>query len=126
MDLYVKNPMTGRNIKVGGPTYKRLHLQKMSAQIGDQPHKKLNGGGSATRGWAQDAPRKGNERHRLKKECFLLPDTEGFPICPKCGDVCNCQLDCRGLTAAKVRAHQYKHTELYERIDQLLETKCRH
>jgi len=176
---YVKNPETGRDIKVGGPTYVRLmgkyHLQTAERFVKKSPHKrqpsksltreriqqisempvhqtaveshiveqssmpphlirrattyKTDGRGRPTRGWALDAPKKGTERHQLKKECgdkcFLLPETEGFPICPKCVDAtCNCQIDCRGLTAAKMRAHQYKYTDLYDNIDQLMREKC--
>lgn len=176
--LYVKNPETGRNIKVDGPTYEKLkakyNLQnaekfvkkepqkkqpskplsdermkqitempvhraniEVSVQRVKQPHlvqrvatyKKDQGRGQPTRGWALDAPKKGKERHLLKKECgdkcFLLPETEGFPICPKCVEgKCSCEIDCRGLMAAKIRAHQYKYTDLYDNIDQLIKTKC--
>lgn len=178
--VYVKNPETGRDIKVGGPTYEKLkvkyNLQKIpifqkaerfvksapkqrqpskplsfermkqitemsiyhpdieaAARRVTQPHllqrvatyKKDQGRGRPTRGWALDAPKRGKERHLLKEKCgdkcFLLPETEGFPICPKC---CTCEIDCRGLTAAKIRAHQYKYTDLYDNIDQLMRVKC--
>lgn len=176
--LYVKNPITGRNIKVGGDTYEKLkqtynlqniekfvkklphkrqpskplttaHIKQisnmpvhradieLSAQRVKQPHlirrattyKKDQGRGRPTRGWALDAPKKGRERHQLKKKCgskcFLLSETEGFPICSKCdNNHCSCEIDCRGLTAAKIRAHQYKYTDLYDNINQLLKTKC--
>jgi hypothetical protein len=87
------------------------------------------GSGYRTRGWGEDAPKKGSERHQLHRECgdrcFLIPETEGFPICPSCREgSCQCKIDCRGLTAAKIRAHQYKYTELYDLIDQLEKSKC--
>ena len=181
---YIKNPETGRDIKVGGPTYEKLkakypleqaqriskptpgrkqpsrpvspqrsnQMKEMSVYKPDLQKKRLffqkaskgalpphlvkraqtykdTGRGSRTRGWAIDAPKRGTERHTLKEKCgnkcFLLPETEAFPICPKCeGDQCTCQIDCRGLMAAKARAHQWKYTDLYETIDQLYDQKC--
>lgn len=107
--MYIKNPLTGRDIKVGGSTYKKL--QKM--------------GGHPTSGWAIDAPKIGKQRHQLKQkcgdECFILPETEKFPICAKN----NCQIDCRGLISAKIRAHQHKYTNIYDKIDKLIEKNCK-
>jgi len=174
---YVINPETGRQIKVGGPTYAKLlskypQLQRLppaekktksapkkrhqahqlsERQIGqraempvfqlDRPadqqlikKNKEEPRGSRTRGWAQDAPKKGSERHLLKSKCgdkcFLIPATEAFPICPRCESAdqesCSCQIDCRGLTAAKIRAKQYKYQELFPAIDRLITEKgCR-
>lgn len=77
-----------------------------------QPHlvKKLSERKEEGRGWSADAPKKGRDRHLLREKCgdkcFLIPDREAFPICPRCNDSeCNCHIDCRGLTAAKIRAH---------------------
>lgn len=171
---YVINPETGRQIRVGGPTYakllgkypqlqtaekktksvpkKRHQAHRLSErQIGqraempvfqldrpaDQPLLKKNKEeprGSRTRGWATDAPKKGRERHLLKSKCgdkcFLIPETEAFPICPRCEETgqeaCSCQIDCRGLTAAKIRAKQHKYTELFPSIERLITEKgCR-
>jgi hypothetical protein len=111
---YIKNPITGRLIKIDGPTYKKLsHTHDFSLTSS-----------SRTRGWHDAAPRKGKERHELKKrcgnKCFLKPENEGFPICKKCSAViCDCKTDCRGVAAAKIRAHQYKHVEIYDIIDKL-------
>lgn len=166
-DVYVVNPETGRQIKVGGPTYAKLkakypqlqtaerkkktkstpkkrHVahqlsERQIAQRAEMPAFKLDQAtvaknqkeprGSRTRGWATDAPKKGPERHHLRAtcgdKCFLIPETEGFPICPRCDEqgACSCEVDCRGLTAAKIRAKQYKYTELFPAIDQLLVEK---
>jgi hypothetical protein len=66
------------------------------------------GGYQQSKGWALRAPKKGTERHTLmnkcKSKCFLLPHTEGFPVC-----TLNCRFDCGGILAAYRRAMQYKH-----------------
>ena len=178
---YVKNPETGRDIKVGGPTYMKLknkhHLETapiitksapsrrepirhvsettvkqmmemnlyrpdwektitttkqptLQKKLTEQMKKRNEGRGSRTRGWSADAPKRGYDRHLLKQrcgdKCFLQPETEGFPICPRCVDnQCNCEIDCRGLTAARIRARQYKYDELESTINQLMDLKCR-
>ena len=60
------------------------------------------------RGWSEIAPRKGTERHALKAKCgdacFLRPEDEGYPICPKLEATDGeCQVSCQGLAAAKNR-----------------------
>lgn len=79
--------------------------------------------GSATKGWKEDAPKKGYERHMLKKkcgdECFMLPQEEKFPICPKLGIGKDCQIDSRALTAAKIRAKQHGYDQVYERVQRM-------
>lgn len=180
---YVKNPETGRDIKVNGPTYERLKkkykLDKAPRKTKPLPHakypskpvssqrieemskmpihkynleksletttepylkkklktqiaKKSQGKGKRTRGWAADAPKRGTDRHKLKKECgdkcFLVPEHEGFPICPRClGDVCTCEIDCRGLTAAKIYASKYdEYNDLLKAINELeSKTACK-
>jgi hypothetical protein len=148
---YVINPETGRQIKVGGPSYTKLIVKypklrqraempvfKLDIEVSaKQPaikrrvQKKDDPRGSRTRGWIGDAPKKGRERHQLKAQCgdkcFLVPESEGFPICPRCVDEkCSCEVDCRGLTAARIRAKQYKYQELFPAIDRLIgEKKCR-
>jgi hypothetical protein len=108
--MSVVNPHTGRKIKINGATY--LRLQK---------------GGET---WAQLVPHKGVQRHQLKEQCgqkcFLQPEKEGFPVCAKCHGKCSCQVECSGVRAAKVRAHQYKHTQLYQPIDQLWDNCKKH
>jgi hypothetical protein len=95
-----------------------------------RPQAQSDGRGSRTRGWSADAPQRGLDRQFLRDQCgnkcFLIPETYGFPICPRCVDGhCKCQIDCRGLAAAKIRAHQHKYTHLYDAIDRLEATKCR-
>jgi hypothetical protein len=176
MESYVKNPETGKLIKVDGPTFNklknkhplesapRIHKKAPSAQLvakpisakllkqmialpvhrmnihqalqkSHQPHiirklkqeipkaERKEERGQRTRGWVGMAPQRGRERHLLKKKCgdkcFLIPESESFPICPKN----SCQLSCQGLMSAKIRAHQYKYTSLYPIISQL-EKKC--
>uniref|UniRef100_A0A6C0BJL6 Uncharacterized protein n=1 Tax=viral metagenome TaxID=1070528 RepID=A0A6C0BJL6_9ZZZZ len=126
---YVVNPETGKKIQVGGPTYLRLkskypmdHLDQVAPVYG--PARR-----SATRGWEVDAPKRGIQRHQLREKCgdacFLMPETEQFPVCPRCHEgKCSCQVDCRGAVAAKVRAHQYKHAHLYQIVDRLVKEKC--
>ena len=69
-----------------------------------ETEKQYEGRGIKTRGWRALAPQKGHDRHQLMAECgnacFLRPDNEGFPICPKCqfGDEkCICALICKGI-----------------------------
>lgn len=56
------------------------------------------------KGWGDIGPKRGKEREALKKKCgdgcFLRPQDNAFPICPKD----TCAVDCRGLAAAKNRA----------------------
>lgn len=101
-------------------------IRKLKQEIPKAERKE--GRGHRTRGWVGMAPQRGRERHLLKQKCgdkcFLIPESEAFPICPKCSqDKCSCQLSCQGLMAAKIRAHQYKYTALYPIISQL-EKKC--
>ena len=105
----------------------RERLQKMIAE-----HREREGRGIKTRSWSAVAPQKGRPRHQLMDQCgdvcFLKPDTEGFPICPKCemGDgKCICAIDCGGVMAAKIRARQWGHTSIADLADKLLQTKCK-
>jgi hypothetical protein len=128
MEKYIENPKSGRLIRMNGDLYKSLKSKvkfdkstitmkpKKSEpkQISPKrtkishPFTKQKAVGS--RGWSSAKPGR-RERHSLKKkcgdECFLDPVREKYPICPKN----KCEIDCRGLLAAKVRAsewHQYK------------------
>lgn len=124
MDKFVTNPETGRRIKVGGVTYKKLFVGDTRA-VGCGKPVVMN----SPRGWKQSAPTHGNERHILKQKCgdkcFLQPEKEGFPVCRRCTkDACECEIDCRGVISAKIRAHQYKHTQLYDQIERLDKEHC--
>ena len=96
---------------------KKHRLESLMKNVGQ-------GRGMRTRGWGAEAPRRGTQRHFLKEQCgdqcFLMPETEGFPICPKCyGDKCTCAVDCRGLLAAKIRARQYKYDDVARAAEEL-------
>ena len=136
MVQHVINPKTGRKIQVGGPTYNKLKregvrvgslpkakpqaLSKTLKTIPKSRKRKIakmeysiaqsSGRGAKTRGWSGAAPQRGVERHRLMRECgsdcFLKPGTEGYPICAALRTGQGCAVDCRGLQAAKIRAHQ--------------------
>ena len=84
---------------------------------------------SATRGWGAVFPTVGPQRRRVYSECgqdcFLLPNphkpgASKFPICPKClGDSCACQIDCRGVVSAKIRAKQYGYDNVSASADRI-------
>jgi hypothetical protein len=83
----------------------------------------LAGRGIRTRGWAAAAPQKGMERNALYNscgnQCFLKPETLGFPICPALREGQGCKVDCRGLTAARVRAAEWKYPGVRQRATEL-------
>lgn len=95
--------------------------------------KEYEGRGIRTRGWRARAPKKGRDRHQLMHECgpqcFLKPETEGFPICPRCslnvGGKCQCQVDCGGVQAALVRARQWGYPDVATEAETILKTKCK-
>lgn len=60
-------------------------------------------------GWGELEPKRGAERTELKEKCgdacFLRPEDNAFPICPKLSKTDGkCQVSCAGLGAAKTRA----------------------
>ncbi len=80
-------------------------------------------------GWRALSPQKFRERHELTAaakaqgvECYLEPETEGYPICPALrttGGVA--QQDCRGVLVAKIRAARLHHDELVAKADKIAE-----
>ena len=140
---HVINPLTGRKILIGGPTYKKVFgtlpkgpsLEKVLKKIPKTRESKVKslksemkklkeGRGERTRGWRATAPQKGKERHELKRKCgdkcFLLPGEEKFPVCPSLRYTNGkCQVDCRGVTAALVRARQYGYPEVAKKAVKL-------
>lgn len=158
----VINPYTGRKIKVGGPTHKKLMSEKRGRSRSRSPKRlgkatpsplrktlsktprsrkaKRRGllvmiaregspRGARTRGWRAASPQRGRERQTLMakcgKECFLQPESLGFPICPAPREGKGCKVDCRGLTAAYIRAKQYKHESIAKKAKSLMEKyKC--
>lgn len=108
------NPGTGRMIKVGGATYRKVmgtsprratsprvarprsvraseygylppHLERKAEHLEKMEGE---GRGSPTRGWSLRSPRRGRGRHQVMDtcgpKCFLLPEEEKFPICARC------------------------------------------
>jgi len=129
--MYVINPKTGRRVKVGGKTHKQMSLAKnrpstrRSKQI--KKSKSGKGSGSRTRGWAAVAPQRGKERTKLSQKCgskcFLIPKEKKFPICGSLrttGGKCN--VSCRGLLSAKIRASQYKYKGVAQKATKLMKT----
>ena len=53
------------------------------------------------------------------QNCYLLPKKLKFPICDK-----QCNVSCRGLTAAKIRSKQHNYTEVYKKAMKLSKSKC--
>lgn len=94
-----------------------------------QIRRKGEGRGSRTRGWAAAAPQRGRPRKELMKKCgrkcFLYPEQLKFPICRKCYQgKCDCAIDCRGVTAAKVRAREWKYPQIAEAATEIERQKC--
>ena len=93
---------------------KHTHEPHLRRILKKELKNKSKGQGSRTRGWAADAPQDGRPRETLLKKCgkkcFLVPKHKAFPVCAKCSKgKCDCQLDCRGVVSAKVRARQYHY-----------------
>ena len=78
-----------------------------------------------TSGWHENAPLLTSERKTLKEKCgskcFLNPIENKFPICSKSID---CKKDCRGILSAKIRARQWKYTEIGNVADTLYQKLC--
>lgn len=115
----VVNPITGRPIKVGGPTWNALTpSQKLKAEsytTSTSTHNKYpKGRGRPTKGWASAAPKNPSDRYAVKfrcgNECFLDPQGMKYPVCSK--HTKDCKIDCRGVRAAYNRARQYKNTRI--------------
>jgi hypothetical protein len=72
-------------------------------------------------------PQKGRERHALREKCgtkcFLNPP-EGYPVCGALRTGQGCKLDCRGVTAAKVRSAQWGNRTVYRKASALERAKC--
>ncbi len=78
-----------------------------------------------TKGWRQISPKLKSERVKLMKkcgsDCFLSPENLRFPICSKKMD---CKRRCSGILSAKVRASQWKYTDIAKKADKLWREKC--
>lgn len=116
--VYPKSPPP--NIKKEAKTIPKTRVarKKHEMELG------TSGRGERTRGWAAAAPQRGSERHEMKKKCgnpcFLNPEKEGFPICRALRITNgNCEVDCRGLAAAKIRARQYGYSKTAKEAERL-------
>lgn len=82
------------------------------------PVKQKHGRGGKTKGWKEAAPKRGKERNELKQkcgnECFLKPESQGFPICAALKSGKGCKVDCRGIIAAKVRAGMWDYKDVHD------------
>lgn len=99
------------------------------SEIRQLPSKFSSKQSNSAKGWEKDGPKRGQQRRDLMEKCgnrcFLIPEQQSFPICSACRtDECLCELDCRGLAAANIRARQWQYTNLYQTIDDLGKTKC--
>ena len=101
--------------------------RKRSTKRQSTTRKKRSKHGSATRGWKNSAPRRGQQRRVLKKSCGKRCSLQGdkFPICNKCGANCSCKPSCKGMVLAKIRARQYGYTAVANKADRLIQKyKC--
>jgi hypothetical protein len=138
-ETYVRNPETGRLIKVGGPTYNRLKKQKkqikqqnkiqkakfeasdddlVSSYIKLRKNKKVDYGNES---WESKKPKTKKEReevlNKYGRSCFLIPDKLKFPICNKSDGAYNC----KGLKAASSRAGQWGYKKVLEKSKKITE-----
>ena len=132
-ETYVRNPETGRLIKIGGPTYNRLKkenkqiqqqkkIQKTKFEATDddlvspyirlQKNIKVDYG---TESWESKKPNTKKERQEVLNKygnsCFLIPEKLKFPICNKTDGAYNC----KGLKAASSRAGQWGYKKVLEK-----------
>lgn len=109
------------NNKIELPSHKKKLLSKLKKNVEE-------GRGAKTRGWRVISPQKGFQRHELKdkcgKKCFLEPENEKYPICPRYDINKKCQVSCRGLASAKLRASQYKNKNVLDQIEKLENKYC--
>jgi hypothetical protein len=145
MDNYITNPLTGRNIQVGGVTHKNLlelyHPDDIQSYqyLANTPSKQQKyeslvshntGKRKPTGGWSLRAPQKGTQRHELYAKCgddCFLHENEGFPICPRCdlyAGECECKIDCTGVQAAYNRARQWGYDDVAAKATNILNTRC--
>ena len=145
----IVSPKTSKRIIVNGPTYNKLLTTKYAQAVKSAPrttlirksHQHHTGKvpkditlpksplrqatcrGSKTKGWKDAAPERGAERSALKhkcgNDCFLKPDSNGFPICAALRSGKGCKADCRGIIAAKVRSGQWDYKDVREAAEKL-------
>ncbi len=137
METVVKNPKSGRLIKVGGTLYKNLvqegvkfdskrFKKKKFVPVLDKKVKKKNsvnpsfGVDRSDVKWAEKKPHSKKERKLLHERCgddaFLLPNALKFPICNKITKKDDsCTYNCRGLKGASSRAGEWKYKNVLKK-----------
>jgi len=139
-NMYMKNPQTGRPIRVNGATWKRLVAEKIIDSKKKYPtftqkkfvppvYETLKNFASSlpvdksNESWELKVPKKKGEREFIHEKCgstcFLIPSQNKFPICNK---TLPCTYNCRGLNAATSRGARYGYTEVAEKSKQIKET----
>ena len=98
-------------------TMSQENIKKISSMSINKKEISGDGRGIHTRGWADVKPNLISERKIIKAKCgdscFLYPEKNAFPICPKCvNGKCKCEVDCRGLLSAKIRAKQWGYDSI--------------
>lgn len=134
----IKNPQTGRWIFKDGPTADAL--RKEGVRLRGGPTKKGKtfvppppGSYDVTSSfhhypvdtsavsWTEKQPSRTSERRRLLetcgKSCFMMPQELKFPVCNKKAPPCT--YNQRGITAAYVRARQFKYQDVANNVEAL-------
>lgn len=140
MDIKVRNPETGRWIRMGGTAYNELKARGVNIDTRVKrfvakfkaptdytvPHEFADYPvvPSTPRKWGMDKPDRIKDRRRILAKCgtscFLLPDAQkpGFPICNK---TMPCRYNCKGIKAAASRAGEWKYDKVLTRAKELSE-----
>ena len=102
-----------RSYKRPGSRSRKSKSKKSKRKVGSRSKKSKK---SPTKGWANEAPKKGRERNIMLKDCgskcFLEPSKKGFPVCKanrSRSGKSSCKPNCKGIISAYVRAKQWKH-----------------
>lgn len=105
--------------------YNRLKSQRKKSPVKILKRHKVSRKKSPVKGWKQESPKKKSTRKKILKKCgdkcFLLPNSLKFPICPKN----SCQISCKGLLAAKIRAKQWKYENVAKKAKKIYNKKCK-
>lgn len=135
----VRNPLSGRWIKVGGPVYNDLTSRGVRIPHDDRkkgqpfvpaptvpPPKRMRRhpvDTSPNEPWGANKPISIKQRRTVMTECgdscFLIPDFKKpkFPICNK--NPPPCVYNCTGIKAAAARAGEWKYKDVLARAKQL-------
>ena len=109
------------------------HPQKQLSLDYDKYKNKNKKLSSPTRGWEALYPKTSSERHLLTKmrgrSAFLDPDQEKYPVMTAMSiedplSSNNCEYNCLGLGAAKVRACQYNRFDIASKAQKLGVEHC--